>query len=248
MCSETADTSKIGTLNEKPLHAALKEWYARPGDRLEVNVDGFVIDIVRGDQLVEIQTGHFSAVKHKLTRLVERYPLRLVYPVAGEKWLVKLPKEPGGRPERRKSPKRGRVEEVFKELVSLAHLVGQDHFSLEVLLVQEEEVRRYAGPRKWRKRGWVTVERRLLDVVERHLFVQPDDLAAMIPKDLPDRFTTADLAAHMGGPRWLAQKAAYCLRTMGVLVQIGQRGRSNLYRMTDAAQDGTATQPQRYCR
>ncbi len=53
--------SHIGTLNEKPLHAALKRWYGREGDRFEVRVDGFFIDIVRPrpgrpDLLVEIQT------------------------------------------------------------------------------------------------------------------------------------------------------------------------------------------------
>ena len=40
-------TSHIGTLREKPLHASLKQLYARPGDRAEVAVDGFVIDLVR---------------------------------------------------------------------------------------------------------------------------------------------------------------------------------------------------------
>ena len=38
-------SNHISTLNEKPLHAGLKEWYARPGDRIEVPVDGFLIDI-----------------------------------------------------------------------------------------------------------------------------------------------------------------------------------------------------------
>jgi hypothetical protein len=38
--------SGIGLLNEKPLHAALKQWYARPGDRFEVAVDGFVIELI----------------------------------------------------------------------------------------------------------------------------------------------------------------------------------------------------------
>ena len=47
----------IGTLNEGALHAQLKDWYRRPGDRLEQNVGGFVVDLVRGDLLVEIQTG-----------------------------------------------------------------------------------------------------------------------------------------------------------------------------------------------
>jgi hypothetical protein len=219
-------------LNEQPLHAALKTRYARPGSRLEVEVDGFVVDVAREDLLVEIQTGNFSSIKQKLTSLTERHPVLLVYPVPREKWLIKLPREPDGQTRRRKSPKRGRVEEVFKELVSFPQLMCNRAFSLEVVFTREEEVRRY-DPERWRNRGWVTVERRLLDVVDRHAFRQPEDLAALLPSDLPDRFTTADLAEAMDGPRWLAQKMAYCLRKMDAIAQVGRRGRSNLYVIDD---------------
>ena len=75
----------IGTLNEKSLHAALKQWYARPDDLIEVSVDGFTVDIVRGDLLIEIQTRNLSAIKRKLMTLVEQHPVRLVYPVAQDK-------------------------------------------------------------------------------------------------------------------------------------------------------------------
>ena len=37
----------IGTLNEKPQHAAIKERYARPGDGVEVKLQGYVVDGVR---------------------------------------------------------------------------------------------------------------------------------------------------------------------------------------------------------
>ena len=37
----------IGPLNEKPLHAALKERYARPGDGVEVKRHGYGVDVVR---------------------------------------------------------------------------------------------------------------------------------------------------------------------------------------------------------
>ena len=37
----------IGTLNEKPLHATLKERYARPGDGVVVKLQGYVMDVVR---------------------------------------------------------------------------------------------------------------------------------------------------------------------------------------------------------
>ena len=81
--------SGIGLLNEKALHASLKQWYARPGDRFEVTVGGFVIDIVRDDLLIEIQTGNFASIKAKLTRLVDSHQVRLIYPIAQERWIVR---------------------------------------------------------------------------------------------------------------------------------------------------------------
>ena len=41
--------SGIGVMREGPLHAAVKELLARPGDRVEVPVGRFVIDLVRAD-------------------------------------------------------------------------------------------------------------------------------------------------------------------------------------------------------
>jgi hypothetical protein len=218
----------IGTLNESPLHAALKAWYCRPGDRAEMEVDGFVIDLVRGDLLIEIQTSGFSGIKDKLVALTAHHPLRLVYPIPLEKWIVKQDGD-GERIGRRKSPKRGQVEDVFWELVSFPQLLAHPSFSLEVLLTREDEVRRHRPGRAWRRRGWVTEERRLLDVVSRHRFETPESLAPLLPDSLPEPFTTADLAAAIGRPRRLAQKMAYCLREMGTIDPAGKRGRAVLY-------------------
>ena len=141
--------NQIGELNEQPLHAALKAWYARPDDRVEVSVGGgqrgYVIDIVQDNLLIEIQTGNFSSIKRKLNDLVKRHPVRLIYPIAVEKWLLKLPKGDWEGPQRHKAPKRGRIEAVFSELVSFPQLLLEKNFSLEVVLIQEEEVRCYAG-------------------------------------------------------------------------------------------------------
>ena len=221
--------SPIGTLNEKPLHAALKEWYAEPGDRFEVEVDGFLIDLVRSDLLVEIQTGGFSGIKQKLWTLTEAHRLRLVYPVAQEKWIVKLAGNGQSEISRRKSPKRGQVEDVFAELVSLPRLITRPNFSLDVVLIQEEEARVHEAGRAWRRRGWVTYERRLLQVLARHTFETGMDLAGLLPASLCGEFTTADLASALSRPRWLAQKMAYCLRKAGLIEAVGKKGRSVLY-------------------
>ncbi len=227
-------SNSIGLLNENPLHAALKDWYARPKDRLEVSVAGFVIDVVQSDLLVEIQTGNFVSVKSKLIELTRVHPVRLVYPIAQEKWIVKLAKDGSGQTSRRKSPKRGKVEDVFWELVSFPELLLSPNFSLEVLLIQEEEVRRYEGKRRWWRRGWVTEERRLLDVVQRRLFETPADISALLPPGLSEPFTTEDLADAIDSRQKLAQKMAYCLQKMGVIERVGKRGRANLYAIAAA--------------
>lgn len=219
----------IGTLNERSLHAALKEWYRCPGDRLEVEVEGFIVDIVRDDLMIEIQTRNFAAIKAKLMALTERHPTRLVYPIAERKWIVKV-MEDGQTPiSRRRSPKRGAFELVFGELVRFPTLLANPQFSLDVLLIHEEEQRCYEAGRAWRRKGWVTHDRRLLQVVDRRLFESPRDLADLIPADLDGPFTTADLAQAIHRPRWLAQKMAYCLRELGAIERIGQQGNAHVY-------------------
>jgi len=219
----------IGTLNEKSLHAALKAWYAQPHDQFEVSIDGFVIDIVRGTQLIEIQTRSFASIKRKLAQLTRHHPVHLVYPVAQEKWIIKLDKVDQSEASRRKSPKRGSVEHLFDELVSFPNLLKNRNFSLEVLLIQEEEVRRQEAGRAWRRRGWVTQERRLLGVVDQVRFDTLADLGQLIPETLPDPFTTADLARVTGEPRRLVQRMAYCLREIGIIKPVGKQGRAILY-------------------
>ena len=221
--------SQISTFNEKPLHAALKTWYARPGDGFEVQVDGFIIDIVRDGLLIEIQTTSLASLKRKLLSLVEEHCVRLVYPIPQEKWIVKLAEDGESTASRRKSPKRGKVEDLFGELVSFPRLLAHPNFSLEVLLVQEEEIRRYDGRKGWRRRGWVIQERRLLQVVNRRRFSAPADLGELLPLDLGQPFTTSDLAKAIARPRRLAQRMAYCLREMGEIEAAGKQGNAILY-------------------
>ena len=222
----------VGTLGEKPLHAALKRWYAGDGDRVEDPVDGFVIDLVRDGMLIEIQTRGFSAMRRKLTTLLDRHAVRLVHPVAVEKWIVKLDGS-GEVASRRRSPKRGATVDVFAELASFPELITHPNFALEVLLIREEEIRTFDGARGWRRGGWVIEERRLLEVVDRLVVDSPGALAALLPSELPGEFTTADLAGALRRRRRLAQQMTYCLRRVGVIRMVGKDGNAIVYARGD---------------
>ena len=223
----TTSQPHIGTLNEKPLHAALKQWVAEEGDRFEVPVDGFVIDIVRGNQLIEIHTGSTSSLKRKLTALVRRYPLRLVLPIAEIKTLIRLNAE-GSEISSRRSPKRNGVLNAFLKLVSLPDLLGDSNFSVDIVMTHEQEVRRPRGRQRGRK-DWVVHERRLVEVRHCVSLHHPADYLAVVPGDLTEPFTTADLAKALGQRRQVAQQIAYVLKKMYVLRAVGKQGNAILY-------------------
>ena len=162
--SRYAATPAIGTLNEGALHAQLKDWYGRRGDRIEQLVDGFVVDIVRGNLLVEIQTGSFAPLRRKLDLLTQRHRVRLVAPLPLARKIIRLSHE-GEVLSARLSPHRGRAEDIFNLLVSIPSLLCRPRFELELALTHQEELRVYRQGRAFRRHGWVakaaTIERRL---------------------------------------------------------------------------------------
>ena len=225
----------IGELNERSLHRALKERYAARSGRVESTIDGYVADVVLGDRIIEIQTGSFSPLRRKLPRLLEACPVTLVHPVARDRFIVRLPREPsdGGVPDspppRRKSPKHGTPFDVFAVLTSIPKLLDHPNLTLDVVMVIDEDIRAPYEGRRRRRRDWISVDRRLLEVVETHSFQSMGDLLAMVDARLPERFTSRDLAEAMGSSPRLGQQAAFCLREAGVCAVCGRAGRFLLY-------------------
>ena len=222
------DAKVIGTLQEKTLHADLKKWAAQPGDEFEVKVDGYFIDIVHGETLIEIQTRQFNALKRKLNHLVVNHPVRLVYPIPVEKWIVRQTKD-GQLISRRKSPRRGRLEEIFLELIRIPNIIKEPNFSLQVVLARVEEIQVDDGQGSWRRAGRSIVDRRLIEVLGTVLFNSPCDFSRLLPVGLPDAFTARELSQSLGLPIRLAQKMVYCLRQMGSINLAGTRDRAYLY-------------------
>jgi hypothetical protein len=229
MTNVDPETDGINTFREKSLHVALKAWYAREGDRFEVSIDGYVIDILRNDLLIEIQTRNFASLKRKLETLLQHHRVRLVYPVPAERWIVKIATEGSIELSRRRSPKRGKVLDVFTELVYMPRLIMHPGFALEVLLVRDEEIRLDDGRGSWRRKGWSIHDRRLLEVIESVIFTGRQDFRALLPDDLPSQFTTGELAARLRVRKSLAGKLVYTLKQLEILIPAGKRGRAPLY-------------------
>ncbi len=224
------DEPVIGTLNEGSLHAALKAHYALPGDRFEVPLHGFVIDIVRGlgtpdEQLIEIQTGSFGAMGRKLDHLLDGRRVHIVHPVS-----VRTVLDRQGR--RRVSPVRGGLHDVLDELVSLPSMLDHPGLTLDVVLVETTAVQVPDASRRRGRGGWSTVDRLLDGIVATRTFSGMGDVAALVTGPLPERFTTADLAVAAGVDRGTARKLAYCLAAGACIDEVGRTRAGKVYRWT----------------
>lgn len=224
----------IGELRERSLHAQLKDWYATPRDRVEVPVEGYIIDLVRRGILIEIQTRNFWAMKAKLERLLPQHRVRLVHPIAEEKWIVTTDAE-GQVLRRTRSPKRGGYLDLFRELVRLPTIVDHPNLALEALLVEVEELRCADGHGSWRRRGVSVRDTQLVEVRAVRRFRRGADLAALLPPALGEPFTNASLAAACRIHPSLASKATYTLRQLGALRVAGKKGRAHLFQRVGAA-------------
>jgi hypothetical protein len=217
----------LGCMTEQSLHNQLKGLYAGAEDQVEAQVDDYIIDIVRDNLLIEVQTGNFSAIKQKLYDLLRAHKVRLVYPVTYRKWVTRVNSD-GENLSRRKSPKIGRIEEVFNELIYVPEIMFEQGFELEVPLVDVEEILVDDGKGSWRRKRWSIQDRKLISVRESTLFYNRLDLLNLLPEALPTVFTSRDIAKLSKLNLRLAQRMTYCFRQLD-LVNVGKKGRSNLY-------------------
>jgi hypothetical protein len=218
-------------MTESSLHSAIKNWYTVAGDKIEVKVEDFIVDILRDKLVIEIQTGNFSAIKKKLAKILLNNQVRLVYPIAKLKWLVYLSSS-GEIVGKRKSPKKGRLTDLFYELVHTPRLIRDKNFSLEVLLIEEEEERCSDNKGSWRRRGVSIKDRKLMRVFDRIVFEESHDFLTFLPKGMGASFSNKILSRELGISVRLAQKITYCLSKMGAISIVGKKRNELLFRIS----------------
>lgn len=223
--------SAIGSLRETPFHAALKAHVAPVGSAFEVPVDGYIVDVVAPGLLIEVQTRSVGKLRPKLAVLLPCHRLRLVIPLAENRWIER--RQPSGPITRRRSPKHAGLLHLFAELVGIADVLAHPNLEIEAVMTDQLEVREHVPGKAWRRRGWVVSGRELINVNDRRLFSGPAELAALLPT-LPETFTSREVSVLAGVPPRLAGQVVYTLHRAGSLERVGKAGNAYLYRSAEA--------------
>ena len=248
----------IGTLREKRLHAAIKlylcpeeDCHERPvADMLACKDEGgeahspkrrMVADILTDGQIFEVQTGGFFPLKEKISWYLTHTPchITVVHPIPAVRYLSWINPEDGSIISRRKSPKRGRVRDVAKELYWLSEFIGNPRFTLRLLLVELEEYRMADGWSRDGKRGSNRYERFPTALLGDVTLATPTDYAAyFLPVALSSpnadgaypAFTAAEYAKTTGIRGKATYSTIHLLEHLGLIAETGEKaGRSRTY-------------------
>ena len=218
---------------ETSLHRQLKALYAADGASQETPLGPFRIDVVRGDELIEIQHGSLAAIRGKVSQLLRKHRVVVVKPLVVRKTLIHCASKDGPETSRRLSPKRGSVLSLFDELVYFIRVFPHQRLTLETPLVEIEEWR-YPGHgrrRRWRKNDFQVADQKLVRLCGIETFRTKSDLLGLLPNDLPSPFHTGHLAESLSVQRWIAQRITYCLRHMQALREVGKLGNARMYQI-----------------
>ena len=219
----------IGTLGEKTLHAVLKDYFQEDTQFQEFTVDGYVADVVRGGEIVEIQTRDLYRLAPKISTFLVENRVTVVYPVIVKKRLFWLEPDTGEVKSSRKSSKGGKAVDALAELYGIREFLKNEKFHFCVMLLEANEYRildGYGKDKKKRATKIDTIPCSLSDEIRLH---SAQDYKMFLPETLPPQFTSKDYGKTLGCPLWIAQRALNVLSHLDLIREVGKDGRYKQY-------------------
>lgn len=223
----------IGTLQEKTVHAVLKHFYAPDDTMHEIPIGSYVADIYNGREIIEIQNGNFYKIRAKLSAFLAEYPVTVVYPIPHYKWLIWIDEETGELSKRRKSTVTGSAYLAFAELYRIKEYLKYENLHFRFPLLDMEEYRLLNGWSKDRKKGSCRYDRFPTALFDEVCIDRREDYLQFLPYELPEEFTSGDLAKCAKISKRTAGVVMNILTFLEITEQIGKKGRSYLYKVND---------------
>lgn len=229
------DPHGFGTLQEKTLHAVMKQYYVPDEDYHEVPIEGYIADIYTGNEIIEIQNGNFGHMRDKLAAFLPLYQVYLVYPYYHFKWLIYIDPATGEAKPKRKSPVTGSIYHAIPEFFRIKQYLTDPNLHIRVPLIDVEEYRVLDKPNKKKTRRKQSTKYDTVPVAihDEIILDSITDYLQLFPYDLPDEFTSKDFASSTHIDMYLAQETLKLMYDIGIVARVGKSGKSYLYRLYD---------------
>lgn len=223
----------IGTLAEKSVHAVLKNYFAPDEMMQEIPMEGYVADIYTGREIIEIQTRQFDRMRDKLQAFLPICPVTIVYPVTAKKILVWIDPETGEEIERRKSPRKASIYDIFDELYKIKQFLSDENLRIKMMFLELEELKLLDGYGKDKKKRASKHDRVPLKLVGEMGMECKEDYLQFVPFELLEtEFTSKEFSKEAKIHPRMAGTVLHVLHYMGIVERVGKQGNAFVYKVS----------------
>jgi len=219
----------IGTYKEKKLHRILKLYFEEDPAFHEIPYAGFIADIKRENQIIEIETSGFTGLREKLNAYLPECRVLLVYPIASCRTVSWIDPESGEISPKRKSPKKENVYDLLFECIYIADYLSSPNLTVAGVCMEMQEYRMLDGWSRDKKRGSHRYERIPTDLYDIITLSGREDYEALLPEECQKDFTMAQFCRAIGRNQYTGRAIMKILIKLGIVVQKGKIGRCLSY-------------------
>ena len=245
---DDSESGGIGTLGEKQMHAAIKQficpdeaYHEVPLDTVErIGEDGkklkrrkFVADILKNGNVYEIQTGALPPLTEKIKWILENtdYNVTVIHPIAQTKWVNQLNKQ-NDLENRYRSPVKGKLNDIAPELYAIKDFISSPRFSFVILFMEAEQYVKAATKKGRSRQRFKKYELIPVNLLRAHIFDSLEDYRIFVPEKLIGEFTVKEFSSLSKIRGMDAYYTVHTLCNMGLVEECGKIGRAKAYKKT----------------
>lgn len=222
----------VGTQNEKLIHSVLKNYYAPYSDEQEIKIGNYFADAVSEDGIFEIQSKQLYRLSSKLSEFLPAAKVNVVYPLVCESKTLFINEESGETYEDSRIRKTNSLLSAFEELYSIRWFLNDEALTIIITRLKIENHVYFSGEklpdlRNRRERKKLKAEKVPVEIAEEIVLKCREDYRRFIPAGLSGSFTKKEFLKAAGDAK--SSLRLEVLRTVGLIRQIGKKGREYLY-------------------
>lgn len=224
--NENTNNYSIGTKKEKTIHKFLKYYICSDSTNHEIKIANYYVDCFYNGMIYEIQTRSFNAFREKISVLLKEHPLTIVYPISYQKQIFNT--QDGEIVSTRKSPKKTHPLSICEELYKIKPLLTNPNLHLMIIAMNTNEYRYYRLNR-YKQLRTSRIDQTPTEIVNEYKINNLSDLKDLLPKTLPERFTTKDLMKHTKTSKKVVGCIANVLNHLDIITKVDKIGNSFVY-------------------
>ncbi len=223
------DYASIGEYQEKAIHFILKNYFENDSDKMEVKIDGMVMDILNEEGIIEIQTKSFDRLRNKLDKFLDNYSFTIVYPLINSKKITWMNSE-NEADYNRKSPLHMNVFNSFRELYKIKKYLKHKNLHFCFVFLNIIEFKNLDGYGKDKKKKASSFNKLPIDIEKTVYFDSFKEFENIFDGN-ENNFTSLELSKMKKIKLKDAQVALTVLNYLEIVERIGKSGRSYIYKV-----------------